>query len=66
MKFEATHRDFRTVIVFTEEDAPTWLTSANTIKGSTMDNRWFWEDHVLALRVGESTGTDFNIIKRIE
>lgn len=52
--------------VFTEDDAPEWLTSQNTIKGSTMDDRWFWQDHVMALYVGQSVSTDFNTITRIE
>lgn len=50
---------------FSESDAPAWLTSANTVKGSTMDERWFWNDHILTLRVGESVETDFNRIKRV-
>lgn len=51
---------------FTEETAPDWLTSCNTVKGSTMDNRWFWEERVLALEVGESVQTDFSKITRLE
>jgi hypothetical protein len=50
---------------FSEETAPDWLTSKHTVKGSTMDNRWFWEDHILKLEVGESKDTDFHTIKRI-
>lgn len=50
---------------FSENDAPAWLTSENTVKGSTMDGRWFWKEHVLTLEVGESIDTDFNTIKRI-
>lgn len=52
--------------VFSESDAPDWLTSVNTVKGSTMDNRWFWTDYVLKLSVGESVDTDFRTITRIE
>lgn len=48
----------------TEETAPDWLTSKNAIKGSTMDNRCFWEDHVLTLKVGQTVDTDFWRIKR--
>lgn len=48
----------------TEETAPDWLTSKNTIKGSTMDNRWFWNDHVLTLEVGQTVKTDFWEIER--
>jgi hypothetical protein len=50
---------------FDEENAPDWLTSRNTIKGSTMDGRWFWNDHVLTLEVGKSIDTDFRSITRI-
>jgi len=56
---------FKTVSYFSELDAPDWLTSKNTVKGSTMDNRWFWEGYVMALRVGETVKTDFKIITRI-
>ncbi len=52
--------------VFTEDEAPEWLTGENTVKGFTMDNRWFWKDHVLTLEVSESIETDFVAIKRIE
>lgn len=51
---------------FTEETAPDWLTSKNTVKGSTMDDSWFWNRHVLTLNVGESVKTDFQTITRIE
>lgn len=50
---------------FTENDAPDWLTSCNTVPGSTMDNRWFWEKHVLALGVGATAQTDYHTIRRI-
>ena len=49
---------------FSEHNAPTWLTSENTVPGSTMDNRWFWEKHVLTLEVGKSINTDFHRITR--
>ena len=52
-------------VIFNENDAPDWLTGEKTVKGSTMDNRWFWKDHVLTLEVGESVETDFQVIKRI-
>jgi len=61
-----THKSFRDVEIFSESDAPSWLTSENTIKGSTMDTRWFWNDRVLTLKLGESVETDFRIITRIE
>ena len=53
------------VTYFSSEDAPDWLTSKNTIKGSTYDNRWFWQDHVLTLGIDESVKTDFHTITRI-
>jgi hypothetical protein len=66
MKFEM--KDIiadRVVKTFTETTAPDWLTSKNTIKGSTMDQRWYWEDYVLKLAVGDSVETDFNVITRV-
>jgi hypothetical protein len=70
MLFKMKHLYFNTLIVeeqtFTEDTAPDWLTGAKTVKGSTMDMRWFWNDHVLTLGVGESVKTDFQIITRIE
>jgi hypothetical protein len=49
---------------FSENTAPKWLTCENTVPGSTMDDRWFWEKHVLTLEVGESIDTDFRRITR--
>lgn len=68
MKFEMKHRFFKDPVVvhFTEDTAPDWLTSRNTVPGSTMDNRWFWTDHVLTLGIGELVNTDFQTIMRIE
>ena len=67
MYFELTHKYFKGAIeYFTEEDAPDWLTSKNTVKGSTMDHRWFWTDHILTLEVGGSIETDFRKITRVE
>lgn len=68
MKFRMSHLVYNEVIEFTEhpDDAPTWLTSRNTIKGSTMDDRWFWEEHVLTLEVGEHVLTEVRKIERIE
>jgi hypothetical protein len=51
---------------FDEESAPDWLTSKNTVEGSTMDQRWFWNDYVLTLGVNESVETDFSVITRIK
>lgn len=66
MKFQMTHNIFETSIEFTEDDAPTWLTSEDSVKGSTMDYRWFWKNHVLTLKVGEQIQTDFRTITRTE
>jgi hypothetical protein len=67
MKFEMKHLDFlNDVEIFTELDAPIWLTSETTTPGSTMDDRWFWQKHVLTLKVGESVDTDFRKITRLE
>jgi hypothetical protein len=67
-KFKMTHVFFTNspAEIFTEDTAPTWLTCENTTKGSTADMRWFWENHILTLKVGESKETDFRIIKRIK
>lgn len=50
---------------FTEETAPRWLKEGGRA-GSTMDNRWFWNDHILTLKVGQHTHTDFRKITRIK
>ena len=60
---------FRMVGLFggdAEDDAPDWLTGINSIPGSMMDNRWFWNEHVLTLYVGESIETPFRTITRIQ
>lgn len=63
--FEARHKFFKAVLErFSERDAPDWLTGSKTVPGSTMDCRWFWRDHVLALQVGASVETDFWVITR--
>mgnify|MGYP000164381845 CR=1 FL=1 len=67
MRFQAEHKIFkRPPLEFSETDAPDWLTSCRTVEGSTMDARWFWEDHVLKLKVGQSIGTDFHTITRLK
>ncbi len=67
MLFEVRHKVFKGAAeTFTEETAPDWLTSKRTKPGSTVDARWFWEDHVLTLKVGKSVETDFSVITRIE
>jgi len=63
-QFTMKHLTFETETLFSEHNAPTWLTSENTVPGSTMDDRWFWEKHVLTLEVGESIDTDFQRITR--
>jgi len=67
MNFKMTHRymTWAPTEHFTEDTAPDWLTSANTIKGSTADGRWFWNEQVLKLEVGQTIGTDFRIIERL-
>ena len=63
MDFKATSLHYDDyVISFNENNAPDWLTSCNTVKGSTMDMRWFWTGYVLTLEVGESIDTDFQKI----
>ena len=64
-EFEMTHLFSGTTKTFTETNAPEWLRFGGT-KGSTMDNRWFWNDHVMTLDVGQSIETDFQRIKRIK
>lgn len=65
--FEMQHRFFSSSqpVTFTEDTAPEWLKEGG-IAGSTMDNRWFWNDHVLTLDVGKSIDTDFQTITRVE
>lgn len=67
MKFAMKHAVFKDAIPveFFEDDAPDWLTSVNTVEGSTMDERWFWKDYVLTLEVGQSVDTDFQQITRV-
>lgn len=50
---------------FTEDTAPSYLRFGGR-KGSTMDNRWFWDEHVMKLEVGQSVCTDFSRITRVE
>lgn len=50
-------------LTFTEETAPKWLREGGH-PGSTMDMRWYWNDHILTLEVGESIRTDFQEIRR--
>jgi hypothetical protein len=64
-EFKATHLYFSNKILeFNEINAPDWLTCKDTVRGSTMDNRWFWKNYVLALEVNESINTTFWKIER--
>lgn len=66
MRFEMCHKVFKgEPEKFSKLDAPDWLTSVNTVPGSTMDGRWFWHEYVLTLQVGESVETDFRTITRV-
>jgi hypothetical protein len=51
--------------VFDEHTAPKWLCEGGLAE-STMDNRWFWNDYVLTLKIGQSVDTDFQTITRLE
>lgn len=31
-----------------------------------MDHRWFWNEHVMTLQVGQSVDTDFQTVTRVE
>ena len=66
--FRMNHRFFNTLEpkFFDEFTAPTWLTGENTVKGSTMDCRWFWEKYILTLEIGESRDTTFQRITRVD
>jgi len=67
MVFKMQHLHFKySIEYFTHRNAPDWLTSKNTIKGSTMDHRFFWNDYVMKLNVNESVSTDFRRITRID
>lgn len=64
-KFKVDKIDFdKNSSFFCESEPPSWLLGGR--KGSTMDNRWFYEGHVLKLAIGCSVRTDFSIITRIE
>lgn len=52
-------------VEFSEDTAPNWLRFGG-VEGSTMCNRWFWNDHIMTLKVGEEVKTDYRIIKRIK
>ena len=49
---------------FNTATAPDWLCKGGR-EGSTGDMRWFWNDHVLVLKVGQYIDTDFRRIERV-
>jgi hypothetical protein len=51
-------------VVFDENTAPKWLCEGG-VAGSTMDTRWFWNEHVMTLSVGQTVDTDFHRITRV-
>lgn len=53
-------------VIFSDATAPDWLTSKRTVRGSTTDNRSFWESRVLTLSIGKRVQTDFRTITRIK
>ena len=58
-KFELTHRFFKSEPeIFTDESPPRWF--LNTAY------KWWYTDHILKLKVGESIKSDFRKITRIE
>lgn len=65
-QFSMRHLFFATAPeLFSEATAPDWLRYGGK-EGSTMCNRWFWNNRVMNLEVGESIKTDFQEILRIE
>jgi len=65
-EFQIQHRYFGgEPKTFTEDTAPWWLKEGG-VAGSTMDNRWFWNNHVMTLEVGSSVDTDFQTITRLK
>lgn len=68
MKFKLKHLILKDQpeIEVTEETAPDWLTSKKSVPGSTMDQRWFWEQKILTIQVGEHADSDFHRITRVE
>lgn len=66
-RFKLTQEWSTEPMLFTEDTAPTWLRNPSKLsRGSTMDNMWFWEGHVLTLEIGETVDTEFSTIERIE
>ena len=66
MEFEMTHRyGPADVEKFNVDNAPDWLKFGG-VEGSTMCNRWFWNDHIMKLEIGKSIETDFRKITRVK
>jgi len=65
VRFRLTHETTGYVREFSEDDAPRWLKYGGR-EGSTMCNRWFWNDYIMKLEVGQKIPTDFQEIERIE
>lgn len=63
--FEMSSNILNKTVVFSEDTAPDWLRFGG-VKGSTMCNRWFWNDHIMTLKVGDEVKTDNQTIKRIK
>jgi len=57
MTFEMTHSIFGSMKTFTEDNPPEWLVGK--------EYKWFWDDYVLKLSVGDGIETDFQEIRRI-
>lgn len=49
---------------FDENNAPDWLKFGGR-KGSTMCNRWFWNDYIMKMEVGDVLKMDWNTIERL-
>ena len=64
-RFSMKHKDFENgELKFYEYNAPKWLKEGGR-KGSTMDTRFFWNNVIMKLEVGETAHTDFREITRI-
>jgi len=63
-RFKMRHTIYGSETEFTDADAPLFLKGGRA--GSTMDDQWFWDEHIKALRVGESEHTDYHEITCID
>jgi hypothetical protein len=57
MQFDMYHLMFGKAETFYDDAPPKWLLS--------QEYKWWYDAHVLTLKVGQSISTDFNEIKRI-